>query len=945
MKIYPITHFYKAQNLPESKNKNPKIEPNNTNTLPLGYNDYLLSFEARVDKGLERFYNVNKDRMPETVRTYIESLDDKSKQTPLEAQKNAFELLEISQSIEDIKSAYPDESLFDSLINPTESKATRGILNSVRENNELLELYNQGVLKDKSNLTVYLIKKIFLENKTIAEINKDLDKDLNEDFKTDFKSGNNDARYIYPSTLTSLGIKVPEFEYRQSLRYTVDGYSDYVGNKISEFWNNLPMEERTARNKKSVQEFESWWASLSRNEILDMIATQTSELDMLKQFKKFQRDEAKKEQTKSEGQEPAIKRSPRKHVKVGSTLLAKDEFFIKWATNNLKLYQERMTEAEKDSLHIRRMQHLVSRWAEMTPAERTDYISKLKAGSEPLKFTMIDAWNNSTDIIKDLSQHLKENQIYKPADLLYSDKEFSEFQSRVMNEFWQNNPQHADKLGYNIRQSQIKVQTAIARGTFEELKRQILRNKTQRIKELAQFKLNQTKELAQNTEEQKAAISYMQDFKNTYFSVLGGHLKNLPQSYINDYFKVVENDFTQEQVEAWTKHLKGQPISDYEKELLVKISQTESEEGARINRALEGALAAIVYECTGNPEVYKLSFSDLKVAIHQIDRGEKEIIIGSHKLQKQFEFPILKRKIDKARINTLYNGFVEPLSEYNLNKIAHEYFISQDNENLIKYLKTYGKTLNIIFSDKSGYPLQVKANMLEKFKNNAPAAVIKNTKCLISGVNELKKEEQIKQIKFLISKRFNFIPSIFMDKYTSELGLNFRQSQTITNSFDTIKLACQKRPNIKSIQKLFIIPKEDFSTENALSTLAMEEVLADVLFDITGNTVVYGLQFEELCDKIELFGMVKKFPSEKRCYTSQNGTHMELKATKRLNLAGLQHKYLDYRNEISDWVNSDVKNGNATLQDLVFILNPDENMPEKDELVKERIKRFRLNLK
>ena len=126
------------------------------------YNDYLLSFGARVDKGLERFYEVNKTRMPVTVKDYIESLPDKKVLSPMEARRNAFEYLQYADTIDDIKGVYGNEKLFENLINPQDSKAKRGILYSIRENEELLALLNQATLKNKENLTVYLVKKIFL---------------------------------------------------------------------------------------------------------------------------------------------------------------------------------------------------------------------------------------------------------------------------------------------------------------------------------------------------------------------------------------------------------------------------------------------------------------------------------------------------------------------------------------------------------------------------------------------------------------------------------------------------------------------------------------------------------------------------------------------------------------------------------------------------------------
>ena len=89
-----------------------------------------------------------------------------------------------------------------------------------------------------------------------------MENDLEPDFKADFKFKNPDSPYIYPTTLKALGIKMPAFEYQQSLRYTRDGYSDMVGENISkaqiEFWNALTNEERTSRAKKSVENFENW---------------------------------------------------------------------------------------------------------------------------------------------------------------------------------------------------------------------------------------------------------------------------------------------------------------------------------------------------------------------------------------------------------------------------------------------------------------------------------------------------------------------------------------------------------------------------------------------------------------------------------------------------------------------------------------------------------------
>lgn len=949
MNIYPITPF-NLNNQKQTKN-NTNFAQQKTVSKPIetsytimpDYNKYLISFgAARVDKGLERFYEVNQDRMPETVKNYIETLEDKSKTTPIEAQQKAFEYLDMAQSIDDIKEVYPDEPLFKDLRNPQNSKAPTGIIHSIKENEELLSLSNQGVLKDKSNLTVYLVKKIFLENKTLEEINQDLDNDLDPDFKADFKFKNEEAQYIYTSTLDSLGIKRPKAEYRQSLRFTKEGYSDLAGEKITEslrrFWDSMPQEERTARAKKSVEKFEIWWNSHTKNEILDMIADQTTELDMLKSFKKAQRAEAKTDSTVSESGLITDK-TVKKHTRVGSKTLSSDELFIKWATNNLKLYIENLSEAEKDTLHIKRMQRLTARWAQMTPTERTDYISKMKSGSEPLRYTMIDAWNHSTDIIKDLSSHLKANQIYKPSDLLYSTEEFSEFQSRVMTEFWANHPEHAETLGKNIVNSQEKINMAISRGTFEELKKAIMRDKNHRIKEFAKFKQQEGIKKTTGNNAQTAMPEYMRKFKEAYLNQNKDLLKNLPDNYIKDYFNVVESGFSQKHVEAWTKNLNREQLTDAEFDLLREISKTEPLEGQRINRTIEATLAKVLYECTGDPKVFRLSHSDLKVALSQVSRGEDHIEIDSLKLKERFKFPIKNRKIDKNKIAALYNAFREPLTPAEVENIAEDFFRSKTDTygKLSEYLKTYGKSLNILFSDKSAYPIEVKKEMLHKLLANMPKEVFENYECAISLNGGFEKEAKIKQGMYMVQKEYDNIPDIFLNKYLRHWASYIRKDLPDSNIDELISLK----------GKATFVSKFKLPTDTKLRILAMETAMADTLYEVTGDSSSYGMELEDLSCAIKQLQKEKKFPYELHQVFSSIGLWYDdlgieketvMIAKRKPNVNRLKQKYLDYINEIVDWVNNEVKYAkHINVEDLLHILSPYEGMEQKDLRLLKRI--------
>ena len=161
MQIASIGNFSKSGiyfNKKNTQQNNYSVQPNKV--LSCGFNDYLLTFTSRVDKGLERFYDANRDRMPIPVKRYVNALEDKSCLTPLEAQRRAFIALEDAETIEDIKKAFRGDELFDNLKRVDEIKATRGILALIKEDAELLELSGEGILKDNYDFTVYLVKKI-----------------------------------------------------------------------------------------------------------------------------------------------------------------------------------------------------------------------------------------------------------------------------------------------------------------------------------------------------------------------------------------------------------------------------------------------------------------------------------------------------------------------------------------------------------------------------------------------------------------------------------------------------------------------------------------------------------------------------------------------------------------------------------------------------------------
>ena len=74
---------------------------------------YGVAFGARVDKGLTRFYEANKERMPKTLKKFIEKLPDKTIMTPQQANKEAFAALATAgMTVLGVKAIFSDEELF-----------------------------------------------------------------------------------------------------------------------------------------------------------------------------------------------------------------------------------------------------------------------------------------------------------------------------------------------------------------------------------------------------------------------------------------------------------------------------------------------------------------------------------------------------------------------------------------------------------------------------------------------------------------------------------------------------------------------------------------------------------------------------------------------------------------------------------------------------------------
>ncbi len=899
----------------------------------------------RVDKSMARFYDFNEKRLPTTVKSYLASLQDKLSVTPLEAQKKAFLALNNATSIDNIQEElFPDEELFYYLKPLKDSKATKGLLGVYRD---FKELYENGILNNGEEFTIYLLKKLFIEAKTLGEINNDLDNDLIPDIKSEFKRRYPDSEYLKSSTLKSLGIYLSDKDYQNSLRFTRDGYSDEIGLKISQgqlrYWNSLTEEQKFDILSKRCEGRDNWWNNLTYDEKLELAAGVDSDDDLYKNYRRFVN--ARKKELRENSDEKVreqIALNPNKKIKVGSKLKDKDIFNL-WFKKNIEKFYALLSEADKDSVHIKRVRKLVVRWQSMTPEERTDLINKIKSGREPGRYVMIDAWNHSRTLIRELSDFLKAQQILKPVDLLYSDEEFSEFQSKVMTEFWAQHRDLAEEFGVNIKRAQIRVEEAINSGKFEDLKAEIERDRDERKRILERERL---KEEEQKTAEKNTVSSQIIEtaktnkFKTQFaegFKDIAKEDKILPQEFYLDMLNILLKYIPDEHfINIFTDIKNKHDISN----ILDNIEKHMPEEGLLNKRKIENALeAAIANEMNTkgtNPAIFKFDVRQLR-----------EVLAKKLEMEKQPEYAKLW-KVDKKRILKLYNEYKKDLTEDEVSDIMNGYFSAKDipvadkelSHKLANYIRSFGRSALILFSNKSVFGDNALTQFNIKFLEEMPQDMRDRIIPHLQTADQIKNEKVISHIRGQIAKRFSFVPDEPMNIYTKEVAsaIRFDEIEKI-GDFSINKYKAQMvKPSTKSETQGFLtLPKNCMSTDHKLKMLAIEEAMADELYKVTKDSGIYSSEFEELCCFFELLSFMRNSDKGIHLYNEDKTKEFYVKSKPKINM--LLANYKEYLNDMESR-DELIVNDEVNLEELLCSLNPDENDKQKDEYVMQRIKRY-----
>ncbi len=201
------------------KNQNTTTNINNKEYKAIAYQDYNISFGTRTP---ENFYaqTFNRENMPNTMKEYL-NYDYETRQhiPPEQMMQEVFQYIDIAENFNEVKDIYPKEPLFKNL-HENNQKNRSSILWEIKTAKELSD---EPLLKDGSdNFGMYLLKKIYLEGKTIKEINKDFyDKDMNKAYSGII------AKPIDKEITSAYGIKYPKSAFWNSFIATREEYKKF----------------------------------------------------------------------------------------------------------------------------------------------------------------------------------------------------------------------------------------------------------------------------------------------------------------------------------------------------------------------------------------------------------------------------------------------------------------------------------------------------------------------------------------------------------------------------------------------------------------------------------------------------------------------------------------------------------------------------------------------
>ncbi len=336
MKITKIQIYDNKTFIQNRKNNTKNTEIAATNPISFAYQDFSISFKGRTPEDFyEQEFNVK--FMPDTMNKYLnENYESRRHMPPEQIMSESFKYLTVADTIEDVKDIYKEEPLFENL-HEASLKGRSGVLSDIKLAREMsdIPLFTDG----SDHLGVYLLKKIFLEGKTIKEINKDFyEKDLNPEYKGII------TQPITYGTTSAYGIRYPKTDFWNSFIATRDEYKKFFIELPKQTKSELKKELKTPEKKPYVRKYT---------------------------IKKYQKDQLKQDIKKSKGSEKTIADSIRKRFTKDDPEAA---FIIKYlspimtiAADKIHLSEEERFFAESEKSKGRKLENFFASFWKSKP--------------------------------------------------------------------------------------------------------------------------------------------------------------------------------------------------------------------------------------------------------------------------------------------------------------------------------------------------------------------------------------------------------------------------------------------------------------------------------------------------------------------------------------------------------------------------------------------------
>ena len=646
MKVLKITQIdYRPYTNSKKLNDNTQQETITNPVIQAGYKDFNINFRGRTP---ENFYaqEFNVKNMPETMKTYLsEDYETRKYLPPEQVMNQSFKYLDVIDNFSDVKSTYPDETLFENL-HEANLKGRTGILSDIKIAKEMSDT---PLLKDGSDdFGMYLLKKIFLEGKTIKEINKDFyEKDLAAEYKGAV------TQPITYGTTSAYGIKYPKTDFWNSFIATRDEYKKFIV--------DLPKQNKNDLKKELAAKF-SGSRNTTQTTSVRNGAEKTEKTPRRKySIKKYQRDQIKKDIKDAKADVNKVEKSIRKHFTQNDP---EASFIVKYLSPIMTIAADRvhLSEEEKDFAEMlqsqgKKVENLFGQFWKAKP-ELLDYYSTMITDTidlfeETYEEGGVIPINNEYQVITDKVKNQKPIDFVSPRFLELLDHVQTIVPNRMAKYAKHDELQKEWEEHFRTKYGEVQQETVIPQEASKS-------NMIDQLEAEAEKNNGKVYTLRGVDGEDIKIVANLDETFSAYIRSLN---RGMPSSYVNaSISKALKNPLVTEDAKLSFSVLKlldrlddDRILGKTERDCIINVLQSDI---VRETCAASMAMADVYSEFSEHPErIYR-------------NLQEKNQTVDTQELSKMILLHGSKHEVN-ADLNRLYSLYRKPLSDAEKLKISN----------------------------------------------------------------------------------------------------------------------------------------------------------------------------------------------------------------------------------------------------------------------------------